>query len=227
MKLSKINDVSSYCPRIIMDKESLIASLKKDGYLKSPLVAEAFRIVDRKDFVPESAQESAYENIPLPIGFGQTISQPLTVAFMLDLLELKKGEKVLDIGSGSGWLAALMAHLIFDEESKVGKVVSIERIPELKIFAEKNISRYETLKDVVSFELGDGALGFLKEAPFDRIIAAAAAEEIPEAWKEQVKIGGRIVAPVQESIVVLDKVSKDEFSKKQYFGFSFVPLLST
>ncbi len=208
-----------------MDKESLIASLQKDGYLKSPLVAEAFRVIDRKDFIPESDRESAYENIPLPIGFGQTISQPLTVAFMLDLLELKKGEKILDIGSGSGWLAALIAHLVFDEESKAGKVVSIERIPELKISAEKNISHYEILKDVVSVELGDGALGSPNEAPFDRIIAAAAAEEIPEAWKEQVKIGGRIVAPIQESIVVLDKVSKDEFNKKQYFGFNFVPLI--
>lgn len=209
-----------------MDKESLIANLQRDGYLKSPLIAEAFRAVDRKDFVPESDQDSAYENIPLPVGFGQTISQPLTVAVLLELLELKRGEKVLDIGSGSGWLAALAAYLVLDGESKRGKVISVERVPELKTFAEKNIARYEDLKKAVSVELGDGALGFPSKAPFDKIVASAAAAEIPEAWKEQLKIGGRIVAPVGESIVVIEKTSKDEFSKKQHFGFSFVPLLS-
>jgi protein-L-isoaspartate(D-aspartate) O-methyltransferase len=208
-----------------MDKESLIISLKKDGYLKSPLIADAFRVIDRKDFIPESVQDSAYENIPLPIGFGQTISQPLTVAFFLELLELKKGEKVLDIGSGSGWLAALMAYLVSNEELKTGHVVSVERIPELKAFAEKNVARYENLRNVVSVVLGDGTSGFPDEAPYDKITASASAEEIPTAWKEQLKIGGRIVASVRDSIVVLDKVSKDEFNKKQHFGFNFVPLV--
>ncbi|HXF44296.1 MAG TPA: protein-L-isoaspartate(D-aspartate) O-methyltransferase [Candidatus Paceibacterota bacterium] len=204
-----------------MTLERLIKELIRDGYLKSPAVIEAFEKVKRADFIPEKAKEMAYENIPLPIGHGQTISQPLTVAFMLELLEPKKGEKVLDIGAGSGWQTALISHLVGDS----GKVVAIERIPELRAMAEENVTKYGFTKDIAKIVLADGSKGYPDEAPYDKIVAAAYVKRIPEAWKEQLKIGGRIVAPVGEEITVLDKTGPNTFEKKQFFAFLFVPLV--
>jgi len=210
-----------------LEYENLINSLVKDGYLKTPEIIEAFGATDRADFVLEEYKKDAYVNAPLPIGFGQTISQPLTVAFMLELLEPKKGEKILDVGVGSGWTAALLAHIVGDLPAG-GRIIGIERIPELKDMAEKNVSKYNyTEKGIVLIVLGDGSKGYKKDTHYDKIIAGAAAYgEIPQEWKKQLKIGGRIVAPVGHSVVVIDKTGKDEFSKKEYFGFSFVPLVN-
>lgn len=205
-----------------MTNEELIKNLVKDGYLKTPAIIEAFNLIDRKDFVPDEIKNSAYENTALPIGEKQTISQPLVVAFMLELLELKPKEKVLDVGTGSGWVATLMAELVGDD----GKIISIERIDKLYNFAKENIAKHEILDKRIRLALGDGSRGYQEEAPYDKIIAAASAEEIPEVWKEQLKIGGRIVAPVKDSIVVIDKIAKDKFETKKYFGFAFVPLIS-
>lgn len=204
-----------------MNKEELIENLKLAGYLKSQPVIEAFNSIDRKDFLPENLQNQAYENTALPIGEKQTISQPLVVAFMLELLELKPGEKILEIGTGSGWNTALMAKIIGEQ----GKIYSIERIETLHNFAKENISKYGFPAGAVELIFGDGSRGFSGEAPYDKIIAAAAGEEIPSAWKDQLKIGGRIVAPVKDKIIILDKTAKDKFEKKEYFGFSFVPLI--
>ncbi len=211
-----------------MPRETLIRSLIDDGYLKTPALIEAFKKIDRADFVPEEQKERAYENYPLPIGFDQTISQPLTVAFMLELLEPKPGEKILDVGTGSGWQAALLLQLVGEQ----GKVVSVERIPELKEMAENNLKKFNGEEipggpstNIIEVKLGDGSKGDPANAPFDKIIAAAAGKSIPNAWKEQLKIGGKIVAPVKQSIYVLDKTGPNEFKEKQYFGFSFVPLV--
>src|SRR3989338_8071025 len=110
-----------------MTKEVLIDDLIGGGYLKTPLIIEAFKKIDRADFVSENLRDEAYENYPLPIGFDQTISQPLTVAFMLELLQPQPGEKILDIGSGSGWTTTLLAFCV----GKEGRGFGLERIPEL------------------------------------------------------------------------------------------------
>jgi len=209
-----------------MTKEELIQELIDGGYLKNNSLKSAFLNVDRKDFVLDEYQDVAYENIPLPIGYEQTISQPLTVAFMLELLEPKVGEKILEVGAGSGWQTALLAYLVKDQNGGSGKVIAIERIPELKNLAFKNISKYKDLSSLIILLGGDGSLGFEPEAPFDKIIAGASADEVPEALKNQLKIGGRIVMPIKNSIVILDKLSNNEFKKREFFGFSFVPLIS-
>lgn len=210
------------------DGENLINSLIKDGYLKTPEIIEAFKKTDRLDFVLEEYKKEAYINAPLPIGFGQTISQPLTVSFMLELLEPKKGDKILDIGAGSGWVSALLAYIVGDSPVGKGRIIGVERIPELKAMAEKNISKYNYISSgIVEIILGDGSMGYKKEAYYDKIIAGAAAvKNIPLEWKKQLKIGGRIVAPVEHSVVVIDKLGKNEYSQKEHFGFSFVPLIA-
>ena len=171
----------------------------------------------------EDCKGEACVNAPLPIGFEQTISQPLTVAFMMELLEPKPGEKILDVGAGSGWTAALLAQLVGEN----GRIIGIERIPELAQMAEKNIAKYDFIKNrTVEIILADGSKGYKKEAPFDKIIAGAAAQDdVPLAWKRQLKIGGRIVAPVGNSIIAIDKTGKSKYNVKEYFGFSFVPLI--
>ncbi|MGC9598769.1 MAG: protein-L-isoaspartate O-methyltransferase [Minisyncoccia bacterium] len=211
-----------------MDEEyqKLIEDLIKEGYLKTPAIIQAFRAIDRKDFVlPEYAGE-AYGNYPLPIGFGQTVSQPLTVAFMLELLVPHAGENVLDIGSGSGWQTALLAHVVSGRGNAHGRVTAIERIPELQMMTERNIEKHGFVKGgVVYAVLGDGSKGYAPDAPYDKIIAAAAGEDIPPAWREQLRAGGRIVAPIMDSVVAMDKTKKGDFKIREYHGFSFVPLV--
>ena len=211
-----------------MSKEELIKNLIDDQYLKTPIIIEAFKAIDRKDFIPENLKSAAYLNQALPIGEEQTISQPLTVAFMLELLEPGTGNKILDVGAGSGWQAALLSYIVSknDKEGK-GEVISIERIEFLKQMAEANIAKYNFLeKGVVKIIHGDGSKGYSQAAPYDKIIAAASGNILPQAWKEQINVGGRIVVPINSSIWVFDKIGDNIFEKKQYFGFSFVPLIT-
>ena len=209
--------------------EQLINQLIQQGYLKSPLIIEAFRKIERKDFVPESLKIESDVNAPLPIGWGQTISQPLTVAFMLELLQPEPGDKILDIGSGSGWQSAILAYIVSKIKNKsisCGKIYAIERILELMEFGEKNVAKYNFVeKGIVSFICGDGSRGLKMEAPFDKIIVAAAADKIPKAWKEQLKIGGRLVMPIKSSIWLLVKESEKKFKEQEFPGFAFVPLI--
>ncbi len=212
--------------------EYLIEQLIQQGYLKTSRIVEAFKKIKREDFVPEDLKHEADVNAPLPIGYGATISQPLTVAFMLELLQPKAGDKILDIGSGSGWTAALLAYCV-SYQGKQGRVLAIERIPELVEFGKKNVAKYNFLeKGIVEFILGDGSKRLEKEAPFDKIIAAASTEEIPEIWKEQLKTGGRLVAPIKSSIWLITKenpssakATAGKFKEQEFPGFAFVPLI--
>jgi len=202
--------------------ENLINELISEGYLKTNRIITAFRKIHRRDFLPEDIKDDYALNIPLPIDYGQTISQPLTVAFMLELLQPKTGEKILDIGSGSGWQTTMLAEIV----GVSGKVIAIERIPNLKAFGEKNVAKYNFKN--VQFICADGTKGYKKEAPFDKIIVAAAAKEIPKDLKKQLKVGGRLVIPVgeyEQDMICLDKISDDEFEEKSYPGFQFVPLI--
>jgi len=202
-----------------MDK--LIQELKSKGVLKHKLAQEAFKTIDRADFVPKDEKPEAYQNRPLSIGYGQTISQPYTVAFMLDLLKPLVGQKILEIGSGSGWQTALLAHIVGEK----GKVFAMEIIPEIKEFGEKNIEKYPKLaKQVVIFNR-DAKNGLPEEAPFDGIIAAATVDEIPKSWKKQLKVGGYIVFPFHDSIYVLTKKSENDFEEEVFPGFVFVPFI--
>jgi len=205
-----------------MSNNSLVDHLISSGYLKTPEIIGAFKKIDRVDFVPDNLKSEAYEDAPLPIGHGQTISQPATVAFMLELLEPKAGEKILDVGSGSGWTSALLSEIVGDK----GRVVSLELIPELKEFGEKNAAKYGFVeKGTAQFICCDGSKGYEEESPFDKILASAAARRVPEAWKKQLKVGGRIVAPINSSIFLFVKKSENEMEEKEYPGFIFVPLI--
>ncbi len=210
----------------MLTKKALIQEIIDLGYLKSPNIIEAFLAIDRKDFVVLEYQDETYSNIPLPIGFGQTISQPLTVAFILELLQPQAGEKILDIGAGSGWTTALLAYIV-SQKLKRGKVIAIERIPELKEFGEKNVAKYNFIeKGIVKFVCGDGSQGYEKEAPFDKILCSAAVNEVPKNWLRQLKIGGRIVTPLDGEIQLWIKKAENEFDIKRFHGFTFVPLIT-
>ncbi len=208
---------------------ALTEELIKEGWLKTPKIIEAFKKIKRKDFLPaspagglEDMKNLAELNEALPIGFGQTISQPSVVAFILELLKPKEGEKILDIGSGSGWTSALLGEIVGEK----GKVIAIEVIPELKEFGEKNVAKYNFVKEGrVEFICTDGSKGYKKEAPFDKILASATAPNVPQAWKEQLKINGRIVTPMNSSIWRFIKKSEKEFEEEEYPGFVFVPLI--
>ena len=206
----------------------------KQGVFKTPAIIEAFKKIDRADFVPPELKERAYINEPLPIGEGQTISQPYTVAFMVELLRPEAGNKIFEIGSGSGWQTAILAHIVSrngNQKSKIknqnlGKIYAVERIKALYEFGARNIAKYNFIKKgIVETIFGDATIGLKRHSPFDRIIAAAAGEAVPEAWLKELKTGGRLVAPVKNSIWLYIKKSEKEFDKKEYRGFVFVPLV--
>jgi len=196
-----------------MNKEELITILQ--GYSFDRSIIVAFNKVDRKKFVPKAYQNFAYENRALPIGFEQTISQPFTIAFMLKHLDLKNGQKILEVGSGSGYVLALINEIAKDSE-----IYATERIPELVTRSQDMLNDIHNIKIFQS----EDELGLKKYAPYDRILVSAAAEELPRELIDQLKDNGRMVCPVQDSIVKTQMRDGEPLSES-YYGFSFVPLI--
>jgi protein-L-isoaspartate(D-aspartate) O-methyltransferase len=204
--------------------KKIIDELIREGYLKSHHIIRAFSEIDRTDFVPQELKLEAYRNVALPIGYGQTISQPLTVAFMLELLDPRTGQKILDVGSGSGWTTALLSQIVGER----GKVIALERVGELMEFGKNNVEKYSFVKKgTAEFHQADGSAGFPERSPFDRILVSAASQNIPEDLKRQMKIRGKMVIPIKNSIFYIERKSEDDFFQEEYPGFSFVPLITT
>lgn len=205
-------------------RRELTDRLVGSGYLKSEEVIEAFRRVPRHEFVTEGAEKGAYADHPLPIGEGQTISAPGMIAIMLEVLEAGNGDEVLEIGTGSGYNAALLAEIIGRE----GKLYTMERLEKIAEFGRKNLEK--TGCDRVKVVVGDGTKGLEEEAPWDRILVTACAPEVPGPLVEQLKVGGKLVAPVGKDNLaqVLTEVSKVEVGEtttEKHGPCSFVPLI--
>ena len=189
--------------------------------VRSELVLEAMRKVPREEFLPQSLREFAYEDLPLPLAEGQTISQPYIVALMADALLLKGGEQVLEIGTGSGYAAAVLSEI-------AANVYSIERIGQL---AEKAAATLTKLRyDNVHLLHADGTKGWPEHAPYDAIVVAAGGPKIPELLQQQLKVGGRLIIPVgtdvrAQELVRVTRVSETEFRREDLADVRFVPLL--
>ncbi len=199
-------------------KERMIEQQLKGRDITDENVLEAMRKVDRKTFVPEDMKRHAYEDTPLPIGKDQTISQPYIVAYMAQVLEIGKNEKVLEVGSGCGYNAAVLAQM-------ASHVYSVEIIEWLADLAKKNLEA-EGIKNV-SVRFGDGYKGWPEHAPFDKIILTAATPEIPKPLKEQLSIGGKILGPVSntyQKLILLEKTGEDEFEEHDMLHVRFVPM---
>ena len=199
-------------------REELVKVLKSKG-IKDEKVLSAIYSLPRELFVIPSLENRAYEDTALPIEKQQTISQPFTVAYMTELLEVKEGDKVLEIGTGSGYQAALLYLL-------GANVYSVERIPELYENCKVVLS---SLGAEVNLRLGDGSLGWSEKAPFDSIIVTAAAPDIPNKLILQLKIGGKMVVPVgdkhTQDMIRIIREDEEHYSSEQFEKFTFVPLI--
>jgi protein-L-isoaspartate(D-aspartate) O-methyltransferase len=185
-------------------------------------IERAFSEIDRSDFLPDAVRANAYHDIPLTIGYGQTNSQPSTVTFMLELLRPAAGQRILDVGSGSGWTTALLSSAV----GKTGRVTALERIPELLEMGRLNVEKYGFLSEGrTRMLLGDGWKGFPPEAPYDRILVSAMADRIPDALAVQLEIGGILVVPVFNDICRIIKTGNETYEREDYCGFVFVPLV--
>ncbi len=198
--------------------DELVNSIIENGTLHSENIINAMRSIDRTDFVPEESKALAHSDHPIHIGHQQTISQPSTVAFMLELLAPQKGEKILDIGSGSGWTTALLSRIVGEE----GSVLGLERVEELVEFGRKNLEKYNIQN--AKIERAGTVLGKPKEAPYDKILVSAAARTFPNELLSQVKENGIIVIPVRDEIWRVVRIEHQPIIEK-FKGFIFVPLI--
>lgn len=203
-----------------MSKEETLARLVSEGYLKTDRVIEAMRTVKREEFVPLPMRPYAWEDHPLPIGHGQTISAPHMCAIMLENAEIRPGDRVLEIGTGSGYGSALLSFLA----GKKGKVFSLEVVHALADSARKNLAHAGLEATIIE---ADGRQGHPQGAPYDRILVTASSESVPSALLEQLKVGGRMLIPVGahfQELLLLEK-SKTGVETKPLLPVVFVPLV--
>lgn len=198
--------------------QELIEKMIDSGVLKTPRIIKAFKDIDRKLFVPKVFSDSIYVDAPLPIGENQTISQPTTVAFMLELLEAKEGDNILDIGPGSAWTTSLLCNIV----GKDGTVIGLERLDQLVAIGQQNLAQFHN--DNCQIKKAAAQLGIAGKE-FDAILVSASAEEIPKELFSQMKIGATLVIPVKNSIFKFKKISQEDIQKEEYYGFVFVPLI--
>jgi protein-L-isoaspartate(D-aspartate) O-methyltransferase len=201
-----------------LQRLELVESLERKGITDESFL-QAMREVAREKFIPSGVRHHSYRDIALPIGHGQTISQPYTIGIMTQALEVKKGNKVLEIGTGSGYQAALL-------EKMGAKVYTIER--NFEIYNEA-VRRFEKLNIRANCKNGDGTIGWEEFAPFDKIIVTAGSPGVPEKLKNQLAIGGKMVIPVgnkfTQTLQVLSKISDKKFDIEDIPDFAFVPLI--
>lgn len=201
--------------------DNFIKSMRDSGFLNENNVESAFRNIPRHEFVVRSELGRAYSNKPLPIMKGQTISQPNVVSRMTEWLDVKEGQKILEIGCGSGWQSGILSYLVGD----TGIVYSVEIHPKLVKFARENLDKLGI--DNVHVILGDGSVGYPEASPYDRIIVTAACTEVPLPLLEQLAENGLLIAPVgdfAQSLVLLKKTSEGIVEIKKQSNYVFVPL---
>lgn len=198
-------------------RESMVRDQLQARDIKDPLVLEAMRRVPRHRFVPDNLIDSSYEDNPLPLILGQTISQPYIVGYMTQALALRGGERVLEIGTGSGYQAAILAEI-------AGEVYTIEILPELETLARVTLEGmgYKNIR----FRCGDGYQGWPEASPFDRIIVTAAPDHIPQPLIDQLKPGGKMIIPVgsvEQELVLIEK-TESGISRRSAIPVRFVPM---
>ena len=205
----------------IKNNNDLVTELKKKG-ISDQKILSAIKKVPRELFINQASAEWAYENMPLPVECGQTISQPYVVAYMIDCLKLKKTDKVLEIGTGTGYQTAIISHLC-------QKIYTIEIFSKLFTQAKFNIEKLK-IKNVI-YKLGNGVNGWEEKNFFDAIIVSAASEEISSQLLQNLKINGQLIFPKKypfenQKLILIKKIGENNFKKKELFDVKFVPLLN-
>ena len=206
----------------IKNNNDLVTELKEKG-ISDQKILSAIKKVPRELFINQASAEWAYENTPLPVECGQTISQPYVVAYMIDCLKLKKTDKVLEIGTGTGYQTAIISHLC-------QKIYTIEIFSKLFTQAKFNIEKLK-IKNVI-YKLGNGVNGWEEKNFFDAIIVSAASEEISSQLLQNLKINGQLIFPKKypfenQKLILIEKIGENNFKKKELFDVKFVPLLNS
>jgi protein-L-isoaspartate(D-aspartate) O-methyltransferase len=202
-------------------RERMVARQIEGRGIVDPALLAAMREVPREEFVGEKYEEYAYDDGPLPILEGQTISQPYVVALMIDALKLKPGDRVLEIGTGSGYAAAVLSKI-------VAEVYTVERIKELVRFARQNLEALGY--DNVRVLQGDGTLGWPDHAPYNGVVVSAGGPQVPETLKEQLAVGGHLVIPIgkeqrAQQLVRVTRLSEEKYTESKLGHVRFVPLI--